>query len=79
MKVKELIKQLEKCNQEDLVVMSIDGEGNSYNPIADVHAGMVYSPERQVGYSKLTPTLISAGFEEEDIINGEPCIILCPV
>ena len=35
MKVKELIKHLQKLNQEARVFLSSDKEGNSYNPLAD--------------------------------------------
>lgn len=35
MKVKELIKYLQKQNQEARVFLSSDEEGNNYNPLAD--------------------------------------------
>lgn len=44
MKVKELIEELSKLDGERLVVMSKDGEGNSYSPLADVIEA-TYVPE----------------------------------
>jgi hypothetical protein len=39
MKVKELIKDLKKLNQDALVVLSCDGEGNAYNNLSALQEG----------------------------------------
>ena len=39
MKVKELIKDLKKLNQDALVVLSCDGEGNAYNFLSNIQEG----------------------------------------
>lgn len=39
MKVKHLIKTLQKEDPEMLIVMSKDGEGNSFSPLADIGDG----------------------------------------
>ena len=44
MKVKELINQLSELNQDYEVVMSKDGEGNSFSPFADIGLFM-YIPD----------------------------------
>ena len=44
MKVKELIKELSKINPELEVVMSSDGEGNSFSPLYDFYMG-AYFPD----------------------------------
>jgi len=44
MKVKELKKLLENCNDEDMVVLSLDGEGNSYSPLDGIEE-RIYVPE----------------------------------
>ena len=36
MKVKQLIKELQKLPADAVVVLSSDGEGNQYSPLADV-------------------------------------------
>ena len=38
MKVKKLKEYLEKFKDTDIVVLSKDGEGNSYSPLADLGA-----------------------------------------
>jgi hypothetical protein len=38
-KVGELIQKLQELDQDALVVLSSDGEGNQYSPLADVEAG----------------------------------------
>lgn len=43
MKVKDLIKKLQKLDQNSEVVMSRDSEGNGFSPLEDVEAG-VYVP-----------------------------------
>lgn len=83
MKVKNLIEELNKLNPEAIVIMSGDGEGNQYSPLADiVGENMVYSAnstwEGDIGYKKLTPELIKDGYTEEDIKLGKDCIILYP-
>jgi hypothetical protein len=82
MKVKELIKLLTNFNQEDIVIMSSDSEGNNYSPLASIYTGSYraknsYSGE--VGILELTPALIKAGFSEEDILEDSvPCVLLGP-
>jgi len=44
MKVKELIKQLKKLDQNFEVILSKDGEGNNYSPAADL-VEVDYAPE----------------------------------
>jgi len=84
MKVKELIKMLESENQEAIVIMSSDGEGNSFSPLADFgntdtyKADSTYSGE--MGFSKLTPELEKEGYGEEDILeDGVPAIVFYPI
>ena len=84
MKVKELIEMLQKENQEAIVVMSSDGEGNSYSPVADIgdvdryKAHSTWSGE--VGYSKLTPKMKEDAYSEEDLLtDGEPAVVIFPV
>lgn len=84
MKVKELIKMLENENQDAIVIMSSDGEGNSHSPFADFSNCDTYKADStwsgEVGFSKLTPQLKKDGYGEGDILqDGEPALILCPV
>lgn len=40
MTVKDLKKQLEQFSDDDIVVISKDGEGNSFSPLADIDEDM---------------------------------------
>ena len=82
MTVKELIETLSKCDPERVVVMSKDGEGNNFSPLADYSEG-AYVPEctwaGQVMLEKLTAADRKAGYSEEDVaVNGQPCVCLWP-
>jgi hypothetical protein len=82
MKVKELIKQLQECNQNAIVVMSSDGEGNNYSPLADIDTECNYKADTtysgEVGLRELTPEYIEAGYGEDDILDGKPAVVLYP-
>lgn len=83
MKVKELLKELEGLPDDMEVVMSRDGEGNSYSPLAQVDsenvaymADCTYSGE--VGLLELTDEAREMGYAEDDVIAGEPAVVLWP-
>lgn len=82
MKVKELIEQLQKVDPERIVIMSSDSEGNSYSPLSDFWEGAYLADTTwsgEVGFEKLTLELKEEGYDEEDILEGEKCIVMCPV
>lgn len=83
MKVKELIEKLQKCDPESLVVMSEDGEGNGFSPLSDVDDSHNYAADStwsgEIGLRELTPRLEDSGFTEEDLLDGEKCVVLWPV
>ena len=83
MNVKELIKLLEEQNQEAIVIMSKDGEGNGYSPFADFGNTDTYKADStwsgEVGFSKLTPELKKRGYTTEDVMeDGVPALVLYP-
>lgn len=82
MTVRELIKELEQCDQDSIVIMSSDGEGNTYSPLADIDDSHVYEAESTwggyIGLKEITPELVKQGYTEEDLIDGEPCVVLWP-
>lgn len=81
MKVKELIKLLEKEDENRIVIMSSDGEGNSFSPLCDISTGAYLADSSysgEVGLEKLTPEAIKDGYTEEDVIKGEKALILYP-
>jgi hypothetical protein len=79
MKVKELIKILQTQDPDDLVVLSSDGEGNSYSLLGDVTDNATFDKkEQEIGIFKLTEELERQGYTEEDIGRGKKCIVLYP-
>ncbi len=83
MTVKELRKLLEGVDENRIVIMSSDGEGNSFSPLADVNAeNQSYAEDStwsgEVGFEVLTEELKKDGYEEGDVTKGVPCIVLWP-
>ena len=81
MKVYELMALLWKCNLDDIVVMSKDGEGNSFSPLSDIskasyEADTTWSGD--IGLRKLTDEDREQGYTEEDVGQGEDCVVLWP-
>ena len=77
MKVKELKELLNELNDEDLVVVSLDDQGNKYSPIEDYYE-CIYVEDTDswfgntyIRQKELTTELIEYGFTEEDIYNGD--------
>ena len=83
MKVKELKVLLNKFNDEDLVVLQEDGEGNGFTLLDGIWEGSykkITDYYGEVCLRELTPELIRRGYSEEDICkDGENCILLCPM
>lgn len=82
MKVKELIKLLNKVDPERIVILSKDGEGNGFSPLLDLEeksylADSTWSGE--IGIEKLTPELIAEGYTNEDVGKGEKALVFWPV
>lgn len=74
MKVKDLIKELKKLNQDAIVVLQKDGEGNSYSPLSGVEEAF-YVAESTWGGEVYDE-------EDEDLElpdDAEPCAVIWPV
>ncbi|MGL5795158.1 MAG: hypothetical protein ACRC06_12310 [Waterburya sp.] len=82
MAVKELIELLQKENQDAIVVMASDAEGNRYSPFRLLWTGN-YAAETNwggtAGYAELTDELREIGYTEEDIVEGIPAVVLFPI
>ena len=72
--VKELKIALETYDENAVVVMSKDGEGNSFSPLAGIE-NYIYVPETtyygEIYLPELTQKLIDQGYEEEDVYQGQ--------
>lgn len=82
MKAKDLIKILQE-DPERIVVLSKDGEGNGFSPLADVNTDHVYKAENTwsgvIGPAKLTKEMEERGYGEEDVLKGgKKCFVLWP-
>lgn len=76
MTVKELRNALEGADDNLIVVMSKDGEGNSFSPLADADTeSNVYVPDStwsgEIHIKELTPELKKQGFTDEDVYDGD--------
>lgn len=83
MKVKELIESLQACDQDAIVVMAKDAEGNGYSPLSGFWRGMYLAETTwsgDVGAESLTDEDRAAGYTDEDVMtDGERAVILTPV
>lgn len=82
MTVAQLIKELKKLPKDALVIMSSDGEGNGFSPVAAVGIG-AYEAENtwsgQFGLHELTEEDKEQGYSEEDVIDGPLAVCIWPI
>lgn len=76
MRVRDLIEALQKLDPLTLVVLSSDAEGNSYRTLFGLWEGAFDREEQEAGLRELDAELRDAGYEEEDVVDGEPCVVL---
>lgn len=82
MKIKELIEYLQGIEDQDrIVIMSKDGEGNAYSPFCGDHSVGWYEPESTWSGDVHSEEDIQDGFGIDENGNpvGEPCIVLWPI
>ena len=81
MKVGRLKAILAELDDDTLVVLSRDPEGNGFAKLADdgISTNMVFDKKwREIRYAELTDALREQGYREEDVGPGEPCVVLWP-
>lgn len=86
MKVHELIAELQKYHADREVIMSKDGEGNNFSPLADMSAGIYVPTSTWSGEltieGPLTDEMTEEGYTDEDLYHGDdgqPCLTLWPI
>ncbi len=81
MTVSELIAELQKEDGNRQVILAKDAEGNGYSPLDYIWKG-AYRPfssfAGKAGLEALADEDRDLGFTEEDVINGQKAVILCP-
>lgn len=81
MKIKELIKQLQAFeNQNMIVLVSKDEEGNGFGELQDVCLASYRKEDYgyETGIPELTPELEKQGYGPEDVRGKGRCIVLWP-
>jgi len=80
MTVKELIERLREIDQDRIVVMSMDPEGNGFFPLGDLETYAFTKEDGcgEIGIEELTDELREQGYTEEDIKEGQPAVCLWP-
>lgn len=82
MTVKELKELLNIHDDNRIVIMSKDAEGNSYSPLCHAYEGSYLATSTwagEAGLESLTEEDIRLGYTEEDILDGVPALILKPI
>jgi hypothetical protein len=86
MTVGQLKAVLSEWDDADLVVLSKDGEGNTFSPLSSWGEGVYEAETTWAGavYQRvLTPDLVEQGFTEDDVREPSDdtplCIVLWPV
>ena len=78
MTVAELIELLKAQKPTDIVIIATDSEGNEYKPLASLWSGSYDSDAQIAGFKELTLEDVRAGYGVEDLLEGEPAVILVP-
>lgn len=83
MKVGRLKELLKNIDNDRIIVLSRDSEGNSYSPLAEIDDSYVYVAETtwsgEIYIDKLTPELVKLGYSERDVADGDPALVLWPI
>ena len=82
MTVAELIKALQEYPQDSLVIMSSDGEGNCFSPLADTSDGGYHAETTYDGVCgplEITEEMKKDGYSDEDKLeDAVPVVCLWP-
>jgi len=77
--VKDLIEELKKVEQDRIVIMSSDPEGNNYSPIYCISKAAYNKEYREIGMEELTEEDREQGYTEEDVMeDGKKAVVFYP-
>lgn len=84
MTVQELIDELQAIEDKTrIVILQKDAEGNGYSPLRGADDNAVYAAETtwhgEVRYQRLTAELRQYGYDDDDVGDGAPCVVLYPI
>jgi len=85
MTVGELKKALDGIDEDRIVILQKDSEGNGFSPLDSLDDNATYETDPDSGWSggevaleKLTPELEAQGWSEDDIGEGPKALVLVP-
>jgi hypothetical protein len=78
MTVAEVMGLLEGQNPDAIVVMAGDEEGNYYSTISGIEGDLYMNDDGDVGYNTMNQELRDEGYTDDDLVVGEPCVVLYP-
>ncbi len=76
--VAELIAALQQANPSHEVVLSRDEEGNGFRPLRSIAPTNNNYSDGEIRFQRLTDALRTAGYSDEDVGPGVPCVVLWP-
>ena len=82
MTVGELLRQLQGCDPDSLMILAQDAEENAYSPLASLYSGAYKATTTwysDMGLRELTDADRAAEYTQEDVIDGVPAVCLVPV
>lgn len=82
MNVKQLIELLQQEDPDRIVICQKNVEGNKYSPLSNIRTGYYLANTTcsgTAGLEKLSEQNIQDGYSEEDVIAGNPALVLVPV
>lgn len=78
MNVKDLKAILRECDDDEVVVVASDPEGNSYHELDGAWSAAWDPEEREIGLREITDADRKEGYSEEDVLEGPPALVLVP-
>lgn len=74
--IDRLLEVIDSGGGNRLVVLQSDSEGSSYHKLYGCRTGAYKDGE--VGLETLTAEAVANGYDEDDVIEGEPALVLVP-
>ena len=78
MNVRDAIAQLSQMDPDAIVILAKDPEGNAFNPLDELSTAIYGPATREIGLFELTDDLRAKGYDEDDLLDGIPSVVLWP-
>ena len=80
MTIRQLKELIEDLNDDVVVIMSKDGEGNAFSPLFDIDNSCIYVAE-STWSGEIYPKVVNGDSSDEDCYDGSDghdCVVLWP-